>query len=90
MRNLGRPEATRGLIAALEEASRRIERNPRARPLPRRVPIPTSPGPTGSGSKRAGIGSAHGPATPVIVGVFYGRPPIFRVGCEVVQAAGVE
>ena len=65
-----RPEATRGLIAALEEASRKIERNSTAG-LPAPCPYPHLARPDRLWLKAGRYWIAYEPATPVIVGVFY-------------------
>jgi plasmid stabilization system protein ParE len=68
--DLGRPEAIRGLIAALEEASREIERNPRAG-LAAPRPYPHLVRPDRLWVKAGRYWIAYEPTTPVIVGVFY-------------------
>jgi plasmid stabilization system protein ParE len=68
--DLGPPEATRGLIAALEEASRRIEKNLRVGlAAPRAYPHLARPDRLWIKAGRYWI--AYEPATPVVVGVFY-------------------
>ncbi len=68
--DLERLEATRGLIAALEEASRKIERNPAAGlAAPRPYPHLAHPDRLWILAGRYWI--AYEPTTPVIVGVFY-------------------
>jgi plasmid stabilization system protein ParE len=69
--NLDRPEATRGLIAALEEAERRIERNPAAGlAAPRPYPRLARPGIAWIKAGRYWL-SYTTDSPPVIVGVFY-------------------
>ena len=68
--DLERPEATRGLIAALEEASRKIEKSPAAglaapRPYPRLARSDRL------WTKAGRYWIDYEPTTPVIVGVFY-------------------
>lgn len=65
-----RPAATRGLIAALEEASRKIERNPTAG-LAAPRPYPHLARPDRLWVKAGRYWVAYEPTTPVIVGVFY-------------------
>ncbi|MGA3004639.1 MAG: type II toxin-antitoxin system RelE/ParE family toxin [Acetobacteraceae bacterium] len=65
-----RPEATRRLIAALEEASRKIEVTPSAG-LAAPRPYPHLARPDRLWIKAGRYWIAYQPATPVIVGVFY-------------------
>jgi plasmid stabilization system protein ParE len=65
-----RPEAIRGLIVALEEASRRIEKNPGAG-LATPRPYPHLARPDRLWVKAGRYWIAYEPTTPVIVGVFY-------------------
>lgn len=68
--DLVRPEATRGLIAALEEASRKIEKNPAAGVAAPR-PCPHLARPDRLWIKAGRYWISYEPTTPVIVGVFY-------------------
>jgi plasmid stabilization system protein ParE len=68
--DLERPEATRGLIAALEEASRKIEKSPNAG-LAAPRPYPRLARPDRLRIKAGRYWIAYEPMTPVIVGVFY-------------------
>ena len=67
--DLERPEATRGLIAALEEASSKIEKSPAGLAAPR--PYPHLARPDRLWIKAGRYWIAYEPTTPVIVGVFY-------------------
>jgi plasmid stabilization system protein ParE len=65
-----RPEATRGLIAALEEVSRKIEENPfSGLAAPR--PYPHLARRDRLWIKASRYWIAYEPTTPVIVGIFY-------------------
>ena len=68
--DLGRPEATRGLITALEEASCKIEKSP-AMGLAAPRPYPHLARPDRLWIKAGRYWIAYEPTTPVIVGVFY-------------------
>jgi plasmid stabilization system protein ParE len=68
--DLERPEATRGLIAALEEASRRIETNPKAG-LATPRPYRHLARPDRLWVKAGRYWIAYEPMAPIIVGVFY-------------------
>jgi plasmid stabilization system protein ParE len=68
--DLERPAATRGLIAALEAASRRIEKNPTAG-LSAPRPYPHLARPDRLWVKVGRYWIAYEATTPVIVGVFY-------------------
>jgi plasmid stabilization system protein ParE len=65
-----RPAATRGLIAALEEASRKIERA-RTSGLPASRPYSHLARPDRLWIKAGRYWIAYEPGTPVIAGVFY-------------------
>jgi plasmid stabilization system protein ParE len=65
-----RPEATRGLIATLEEASRKIEKSPTAG-LAAPRPCPQLARPDRLWVKAGRYWIAYEPTTPVIVGVFH-------------------
>lgn len=68
--DLDRPAATRGLIVALEQASRIIENNPMAG-LAAPRPYPHLARPDRLWVKAGRYWIAYEPTTPVIVGVFY-------------------
>jgi len=68
--DLGRPGATRALIAALEAASRKIEKSPNA-VLGAPRPYPHLARPDRLWIKAGRYWIAYEPAIPVIVGVFY-------------------
>jgi hypothetical protein len=69
--NLDRPEAVRGLTAALDEAERRIESNPAAGlAAPRPYPQLARPGVAWIKAGRYWVSYTTTPP-PVIVGVFY-------------------
>jgi plasmid stabilization system protein ParE len=68
--DLERPAATRALIAALEEASRKIEKSPTAR-LAAPRPYPSLARPNRLWIKVGRYWIAYEPATPLIVGVFF-------------------
>jgi len=68
--DLERPEATRGLIAALEDASRKIEANPTAG-LAAPRPYPHLARSDRLWIKAGRYWIAYDPTIPVIVGVFF-------------------
>lgn len=72
-----RPEASRNLDAALDEAARRIERDPAAGlPAPRPYPALARPGQ--AWTKAGAYWIRYSTRTPVITGVFYERADIPR------------